>query len=223
VRKVFAICFAFILAIVAYPVFASGQSVNETKLHSAAANDDVVTIKDLLSRGVNIETKDGHGRTALLIATHGNKINAAKALIEVGANVNAKDSINDSPYLYAGARGHLEILRMTLAHGADLKATNRYGGTALIPASERGHVETVRTLIEAGVDVDHVNNLGWTALIEAIILGDGGSRHQQIVDLLVKTKANVNLAAGQGVTPLQHARQRGYEEIEQILAAAGAR
>jgi uncharacterized protein len=223
VRKLFAICFAFILAIVAYPVFASGQPVNETKLLSAAANDDVATIKDLLSDGVNIETKDGNGRTALLIATHGNKINAARALIEAGADVNAKDSINDSPYLYAGARGHLEILKMTLAHGADLKSTNRYGGTALIPASERGHVETVRTLIEAGVDVDHVNNLGWTALIEAIILGDGGSRHQQIVDLLVKAKANVNLADGKGVTPLQHARQRGYKEIEQILVAAGAR
>jgi ankyrin repeat protein len=116
----------------------------------------------------------------------------------------------------AGARGHLEILKMTPAYGADLKSTNRYGGTALIPASERGHVETVRTLIEAGVDVDHVNNLGWTALIEAIILGDGGSRHQQIVNLLVKAKANVNLANGKDVTPLQHARQRGYKEIEQI-------
>ena len=98
-RKLLAICFAFILAIVACPMFASEQSVNETKLHSAAANDDVATIKGLLSEGVNIETKDGNGRTALLIASHGNKINAAKALIEAGGDVNAKDSISDSPYL----------------------------------------------------------------------------------------------------------------------------
>lgn len=137
--------------------------------------------------------------------------------------MNAKDKINDSPYLYAGARGHLEILKLTLAHGADLKSTNRYGGTALIPASERGHVETVRTLIEAGVDVDHVNNLDWTALLEAIILGDGGPRHRQIVELLVKAGADVNLADGKGVTPLQHARSAGYRDIEQILIAAGAR
>jgi uncharacterized protein len=137
--------------------------------------------------------------------------------------VNARDNINDSPYLYAGARGHLEILNMTLAHGANLKSTNRYGGTALIPASERGHVETVRTLIEAGVDVDHVNKLGWTALLEAIILGKGGTNHQQIVQLLVDAKANVNLPDRDGVTPLQHAWERGYSGIARILVAAGAR
>jgi ankyrin repeat protein len=60
-------------------------------------------------------------------------------------------------------------------------------------------------------------------LLEAIILGDGGPRHQQILDLLVKAGADVNLADGNGVTPLQHARSAGYREMEQALAAAGAR
>ena len=112
---------------------------------------------------------------------------------------------------------------MTLAHGADLGSTNRYGGTALIPAAERGHVETVRTLIEAGVDVDHVNKLGWTALLEAIILGDGGARHQEIVELLLAAGADVDLADTEGVTPLRHAQDRGYDEIAATLVAAGAR
>jgi ankyrin repeat protein len=196
--------------------------MNESKLHTAAANDNVVTIKELLSKGTEIDAPDRSGRTALLVSTHGNKINAAKVLIEAGANVNAKDNINDSPYLYAGARGHLEILKITLEHGADLKSTNRYGGTALIPASERGHVETVSTLIKAGVGVDHINNLGWTALLEAIILSDGGARHVQIVRLLVNAGANVNLADRGSVTPLQHARNHGHAEIEKILIAAGA-
>ncbi|HET7635245.1 MAG TPA: ankyrin repeat domain-containing protein, partial [Burkholderiales bacterium] len=71
-------------------------------------------------------------------------------------------------------------------------------------------------------DVDHVNDLGWTALLEAIILGDGGWRHQQIVDLLIKAGANVNLADRQGVTPLRHARNQGYTQIERMLVAVGA-
>ena len=90
-------------------------------------------------------------------------------------------------------------------------------------AAERGHVETVRTLIEAGVDVDHVNNLGWTALMEAVILGDGGPRHADIVRLLVEAGANVGLADRDGVTPLQHARRRGYAGIARLLEDAGAR
>lgn len=212
-----------LLVLASVPSSASGETMSESPLHAAAAKDAVETIEKLLSEGVKIDARDRTGATALLVATHGNKIAAAKALIDAGADVNAKDKISDSPYLYAGARGHLEILKMTLSHGADLKSTNRYGGTALIPASERGHVDTVRTLIEAGVDVDHINNLGWTALLEAIILGDGRERHQQIVGLLVESGANVNLADGEGVTPLQHARSRGYREIEKLLVAAGAR
>ncbi|MCV9997104.1 ankyrin repeat domain-containing protein [Pararhizobium sp. YC-54] len=201
----------------------SGTAMSETPLHAAAAQDDVAAIQRLLSAGAPIDARDGSGATALLVATHTNNVNAAEALINAGADVNAKDNIKDSAYLYAGARGHLNILKITLAHGADLKSTNRYGGTALIPAAERGHVDTVRTLIDAGIDVDHVNNLGWTALLEAIILGDGGQRHQQIVELLVEAKANLNLADGEGVTPLQHARARGYRKIERMLVAGGAR
>lgn len=144
-------------------------------------------------------------------------------MIEAGADVNAKDRIEDSPYLYAGARGHLEILKLTLTHGADLATTNRYGGTALIPAAERGHVETVRTLIEAGVAVDHVNRLGWTALLEAVILGDGGKRHEQIVRLLLDAGADPNLADKDGVTPLAHTQRAGYAAIEHMLREAGGR
>ncbi len=195
----------------------------EQQLRRAAERGDVVQLQAALAAGAQIEARDAAGATPLLIATHANQIAAAKALIEAGADVNAKDRIDDSPYLYAGARGLNEILRLTLAHGADLKSTNRYGGTALIPAAERGHVETVRTLIEAGVAPDHVNRLGWTALLEAIILGDGGPSHEAIVAALLAAGADPELADGQGITPLQHARQRGYAGMARQLEQAGAR
>lgn len=201
----------------------AAEPKHEAALHGAAARNDVGAIRRLLSQGSAPDARDRSGSTALLVATRANRVDAARALIEAGADVNAKDSIQDSPYLYAGARGHLAILNMTLKHGADLKSTNRYGGTALIPAAERGHVETVQALVDAGVAVDHVNKLGWTALLEAIILGDGGARHQRVVSLLLAAGANPVLADGEGVTPLQHARTRGYREIERLLLAAGAR
>ena len=201
---------------------ATGGSLPETPLHAAARENDLAAIKHQLAQGANIEARDDTGATPLLAATHANRVEAARALIAAGADVNAKDKIGDSPYLYAGARGHLAILKQTLAHGADLRSVNRYGGTALIPAAERGHVETVRTLIEAGVAVDHVNRLGWTALLEAIILGSGGDAHQQIVAALIAAGADVNLPDSDGVTPLRHARARGYKAIEAALVAAGA-
>ncbi len=215
---------AFVLLLLAFgPQTAFGQAMTDTRLHAAAAKGDGAMIKRLLAEGTAVDGRDSRAQTALLVATHENRVDAARALIEAGADVNAKDAMNDSPYLYAGARGHLAILKLTLEHGADLKSTNRYGGTALIPACERGHVETVRTLIAAGVKVDHINNLGWTGLLEAIILSDGGERHQQIVQDLLAAGADVNLADRDGVTPLQHARSRGQTKMQQILLAAGGR
>jgi len=170
-----------------------------------------------------VDARDGRRRTALLAATHANRIDAARLLIERGADVNAKDEIQDSPFLYAGAEGRLEILRMTIAAGANLNSTNRYGGTALIPAAHHGHVETVRALLTTKIDVNHVNLLGWTALLEAIILGDGGAAHTETVQLLVAHGAKVELADAQGVTPLAHAERRGQRGIAQILRLAGAR
>ncbi len=192
------------------------------RLREAAEHGDAAAVRLALGAGADPEARDAQGRTAVLLATHGNHVEAARALIEAGADVNAKDALQDSAYLYAGAHGLNEILALTLAHGADLQSTNRYGGTALIPAAERGHVDTVRTLLRAGVAVDHVNRLHWTALLEAILLGDGGPRHVQIVQLLLEAGADPQLADGDGTTPLAHARQRGYTAIETLLRQHGA-
>ena len=117
-------------------------------------------------------------------------------------------------------RDATEILKMALAAGADLKDINRYRGTGLIPAAHHGHVEAVKLLLATAIDKDHVNNLGWTALLEAVVLGDGGQRHTEIVRLLVAAGANVNIADRDGVTPLAHAKRRGYAEMARILAGA---
>lgn len=194
-----------------------------SQLHDAAARDDAAGVKRLLEQGADIEGRDRHGRTALLVATHRNAIEAARVLIEAGADVNAMDDISDSPYLYAGAEGRFEILRMTLAHGADLGSVNRYGGTALIPAAHHGHVETVRLLLGTATDIDHVNNLGWTALLEAIILGDGSETYIDIVRLLLEAGADVNLADADNVSPLAHAQSKNQVEIADLLKQAGAR
>ena len=99
----------------------------------------------------------------------------------------------------------------------DLTVENRFGGLSPIPASERGHVAYVRRVVRTGVDIDHVNNLGWTALLEAIILGDGGSSHQEIVRILLAAGADRGIADSEGVTPLRHAEQLGHDEIASLL------
>ncbi|EQC1015203.1 ankyrin repeat domain-containing protein [Pseudomonas aeruginosa] len=185
--------------------FSGGVGASDAgALLEAARRGDTAQVASLLERKVEVDAPSADGSTPLLLATANDHLAVARQLIE------------------AGAEGRLEILRLTLLHGADLKSTNRYGGTALIPACERGHVEVVKTLLQAGVDPNHVNKLGWTGLLEAILLSDGGPRHQEIVRLLIDAGADVNLADADSVSPLAHARQRGQGGIERLLLAAGA-
>ncbi|MGC4941613.1 ankyrin repeat domain-containing protein [Kribbella sp. DT2] len=114
------------------------------------------------------------------------------------------------------------MLETLLPAHPDLTLRDRFGGVSVIPASERGHVEYVRRVVRTEIAVDHVNDLGWTALLEAVILGKGTAPWQEIVRVLA-AGADPSLADRDGVTPLQHARRRGYDEIAAILREAKAR
>lgn len=81
----------------------------------------------------------------------------------------------------------------------------------------------MRFLLTTKIDLDHVNALGWTCLLEAVLLGDGGPKHQQIVAMVVKAGADPNIADKQGNTALSHARARGQSQVTAILKAAGAK
>lgn len=43
------------------------------------------------------------------------------------------------------------------------------------------------------------------------------------ISRLIESGADVNLSDKNGVSPLQHAREKGFKEIEQMLIQAGAR
>ncbi len=193
-------------------------------LHAAASTGDVAAIERLAASGeADLDGRDGHGRTALMVAAHGRHHGAARALIAAGAKLDALDREHYDVLTIAGVNGDVEMVGLALAAGADATlVTSPYDGTALIAAAHLGHVEVVRALIDAKAPLDHVNNLGWTALIEAIVLGDGGTRHIAIVRLLIAAGADPDLGDSHGVRPLALARNRGHGVIAAMLARAGA-
>lgn len=198
-----------------------GGDLMTTELLEAASQQDTEKVKELIAQNAELNSQDSEGRTALMIATYNHDPHTAKALIDAGADLNIQDNMQNNCFLYSGAEGYLDILRFAIEAGADTTITNRYGGTALIPAAERGHVEVVEELLnETDVDVNHVNRLGWTALMEAVILSDGGVQHQEIIKILLNNGADPSIADKDGITPLQHAKDKGYLEIVDILESA---
>ena len=194
-----------------------------TSLWQAAADGDLTAITAALAAGADLNAQNHDGQTPVMSATYAHQTEAVRLLFHRGADPDLRDDLLNNPFLYAGAEGMLDILRLAHEAGADPTITNRYGGVAIIPAAERGHLEVIRYLVDhTAVDINHVNRLGWTALLQAIILSDGGPTHQEVVRLLIAGGADLNIPDADGVTPLQHARQRGYTEIESILTANGA-
>ena len=198
---------------------------SDQALLTAASRDNAAGVKAALVAGADVNARDNHGQTALLFAVQYNDLALALELIQNGADINAQALNQDTPWLLAGALGRSEMLAAMLDTGkVDYTIRNRYGGNALIPACERGHVDTVRLLLERSkIDVNHINNLGWTGLLEAVILSDGGARHVEIVRMLLAAGADPNVVDKEGVTPLQHARDRRYDAIAALIRDAGGR
>jgi len=195
-----------------------------TGLHAAAQRGDVEAIRKLRAQGADVNARDGFGRTPLHVATFAKQREAVRVLAQAGANLGLLEDDRYDAVTIASVADDEETLRVLLSLGASAKlVTSRYDGTALIAAAHLGHAGVVKQLIAAGAPLDHVNNLHWTATIEAIVLGDGGPRHQETLKSLVDAKANLQLADRTGATPLQLARSRGYTAMVQMLEKAGTR
>ena len=190
-------------------------------LHDAAHRGDVAAIRRLAAQGANLEARDRAGRTPLHVAAFASQDDAVRALAQAGADPNALEHQAYDVVTIAAVANDLEMVDLALSLGASARnVTSPYDGTALIAAAHLGLHTVVTRLIAGGAPVDHVNNLGWTALIEAVVLGDGGPDHIETVKALVEAGADTSIADRQGVTPLEHARARGFSEMVRILTRA---
>jgi uncharacterized protein len=203
----------------------AAETAAYTGLHAAAHRGDVGAIRSLSAASpAALESRDARGRTPLHVATFARQHTAIVALANASANLSALEHDRYDAVTIAAVADDEDTLRLLLSLGASAKqVTSRYDGTALIAAAHLGHAGVVRQLIAAGAPLDHVNNLHWTAVIEAIVLGDGGPRHQATLQALLEAGASTRLTDREGRTPLELARARGYAEMAALLERAGAR
>jgi len=183
-------------------------------LFKAAHQGDIAAASKLIDEKADLEARDSAGRTPLIVAAFASHEDMVRVLKEGGADIDALENRAYDAVTIAAVANDLQMLDLVLDLGANSgTVTSPYEGTALIAAAHLGHHQIVARLIEANAPLDHINNLQWTALMEAVVLGDGGPDHTKTVSLLLKAGADRTIADSRGITPLQHARSRGYGEI----------
>ena len=189
----------------------------------AAEQGNLAQLKECLLKGVNINSVNRHGRTAIVLASLHQHYDCVAQLIAAGIDINKQDQTCFNPFLISCLNNDLTLLRLILPAAPDLNCLTRFGGVGLTPACEKGHLAIVKELLtQTGINVNHTNFVGWTPLLEAIVLNDGGSTQQAIVALLLEHGASPHMTDKYGRTPLELAREKGFSEIARLLTAAGA-
>ena len=121
-----------------------------TPLMRAAMLGDIVRIKKLLDKGVDVNAASPDGSTALIWAAATGTPVSLKALLHAGATVNLNPDGKGDALIAAVANDRPENVAVLLKAGADPNSKNAEGQRALPIAKTKGYTEIARLLTQAG-------------------------------------------------------------------------
>ena len=185
-------------------------------IHDAAEEGDLEEVMRLIQEDPEIVDEiDDNESTALHLACIDGHVEVVSYLLDQGANINTTDNVDATPLYYACYEGRLEVVELLLSRGADPTICDCGGWTPLIVASYEGHVDVVRYLVRnraVRATIDTQDNTGCTALWIASATNRTG-----VVKVLVEVGANPMVADRYGRTPLDMAKNKGYDDCITIL------
>lgn len=133
-----------------------------TPLHVAAANGQSDTVNFFLTCGVNINSRDVSGCTALSYAIQESHM-TAKILIERECEVKLRDlggnCVDDGILESAAYKGFKDILKLLHDRGVPLDAVNRSGKTPLMTAAEAGKCDVMAFLLDQGANINGLDSV----------------------------------------------------------------
>ena len=150
-----------------------------------SAHDHELTL-ELVGAGADLEARDEHGATPLIIAAFSDNLEGARILLEHGADPNARregPGPSGNALFWAQNR---EMIDLLLSHGAELELRDSEGLTALLWHAALGNTEVVRELIAVGADVTARDGRGdpATALAATNPLGRPPQHVEALIELL---------------------------------------
>lgn len=207
-------------------------------LVEAAASGQVDVCKCLLKYHARPDIPDSENQTALCAAAWRGSPEIVTALLEAAADPNQPGRYGLTPLMSGADSSVPEVVDSLLRAGADPNPDMEYGETPLMrctmSASTKIFPEPVEQcilrLVEYGAQVNAQNSRGETPLLFAVGLTEYNRQSPEkenpsriaAVKALLKSGADLQHAAANGLKPLQVARRLGFDRIADLLIQAGA-
>ena len=221
---------------------ASAAGNADRQLVDAAKDRDWATVGTLLDRGVDVDTPQGDGATALHWAAHWNDLGTLDRLIEAGANVDVANDLGATPLWVGCASRNTGVVQRLLAAGGNANLPLHAGETVLMRCAATGDPAAVQALLEHGADIDATEpENGQTALMWAaahlqpevarVLLKHGAAIDARTIvrrqfrgtgmRSTTSPAGATHFGAG-GFTPLLFAARHGDVDSARLLLDAGA-
>jgi hypothetical protein len=205
------------------------RSANATAIASKIGTDtkmDRQTAQALLNSGLtsifeavadedtDIDYRDKHGHTTLMIAAARSQFDLMQSLIQKGANIEARNVQGRTPLMMAK---NAKTSKLLLDKNADPNNRDQQGVTALMLAALEGDTDRVKLLLDGDAKVDYKWEGGHSALMLAAI-----NSQVSTVALLLQRGAAVDLQCHNKRSALHYAAEANQKEVVTHLLEAGA-
>jgi uncharacterized protein len=185
------------------------------------SDSNVENVMLFIESGMNIDTADSSGETALIKATKAGKGEIVKALLEGGADPK-KVNAEGVPPLIQSIRSHQKDAALALiAGGANVDARDNAGFSAVMLAVLENQYDIAEALINKGADVLVQNH----ATLETALILAAQRGLTDLVELLLKnviTKEDRDTKDKKGMTALAWASLNGHLDAVKILCSKKA-
>lgn len=159
------------------PALSAGEQAQlDQDLVAAAKANNVPLVRELISRGGNVNARDALQDSAFLYAGAEGFNEVLGLTLAAGADVDSTNRYGGTALIPASEHGHVETVRILIDAGVPVNHVNNLGWTAMQEAILLNNggprqQEVVRLLLEAGADPEIRDPEGRTAFQNAERLG----------------------------------------------------
>ena len=205
-------CIKYVTYLVVLIVFSSAKAGSYEDFFTAIRQDDDRTVKVLLSRGFDPNTRDPKGFHGLFLAVREPAPKVAITLIDwPKTDVESRTAQDESPLMISALKGQFDLASRLIERGADV---NKPGWTPLHYAATNGHVAVIRLLLDKHAYIDSAAPSGTTPLMMAAHYGT-----PEAVKVLLDEGADPMLKNLQGLSAIDFANRAGRKESAELIAA----